>query len=241
MTVDGLGNLDAGANGSLINNVSPDFLQEVKIQTSNFSAGYGRSTGAAFGIMTKTGTNGFHGAAFEYFRTTLMDARNFFSPNVTELRYNDPGWDLGGPVQKNKMFFFVGEEWKRVRQQAAPTRVTLPTTAELQGNFAGSGHTIDEPGTKTPFPDNIDPGVDDHARWQGHSQHLQRHDHRRRRSSATLPYRTTPPSKAPARSTSARTSAVSIITSATSTPCSRAGSTTITLFTCPTARADRFP
>src|SRR5262249_32116172 len=59
LTVDGVGNLDGGSNGSLINNVSPDFLQEVKIQSSNFSSEYGRSTGAAFNIMTKNGTNNY--------------------------------------------------------------------------------------------------------------------------------------------------------------------------------------
>ena len=113
LTVDGLGNLDNGSNGSLINNVSPDFLQEVKIQTSGFSAQYGRSAGVSFNIMTKNGTNQIHGGAFEYFRNDALDARNFFSPNVTELRYNDWGYSLGGPIKKNKIFFFVGEEWRR--------------------------------------------------------------------------------------------------------------------------------
>jgi hypothetical protein len=157
MTVDGVGNLDAGANGSLINNVSPDFMQEVKVQTSNFSAQYGRSTGAAFNIVTKNGTDRFHGGAFEYFRNDALDARNFFAPNQTELRYNDFGWNLGGPIKKGRLFFFAGGEWKRLRQQAAPTRTTLPSLAELQGNFAGTGHTIYLPGTKTPFPGNAIP------------------------------------------------------------------------------------
>jgi hypothetical protein len=82
MTVDGLGNLDAGANGSLINNISPDFMQEVKIQTSNFSAQYGRSAGVAFNLMTKNGTNNYHGALFEYFRNDAMDAATS-SPRIT--------------------------------------------------------------------------------------------------------------------------------------------------------------
>ncbi|HWC98172.1 MAG TPA: carboxypeptidase regulatory-like domain-containing protein [Candidatus Sulfopaludibacter sp.] len=157
MTVDGLGNLDNGSNGSLINNVSPDFTQEVKIQTSNFSAEYGRSSGVAFNIITRNGTNQFHGAAFEYFRNDALDARNIFATSNTQLRYNDFGYDVGGPIKKNKLFFFVGEEWKRLRQQAAPVRVSLPTTLELQGNFVGSGKTINQPGTKTPYPGNIIP------------------------------------------------------------------------------------
>jgi hypothetical protein len=159
MTVDGLINLDGGANGSLINNISPDFTEQVKIQTSNFSSQYGRSSGVAFNLVTKSGTNDFHGALFEYFRNDALDARNTFSPSKTELRFNDFGYDLGGPVLKNKLFFFVGEEWKRLRQQAAPIRTSLPTTDELAGNFVGSGKTIDQPGTKTPYPGNIIPAT----------------------------------------------------------------------------------
>jgi hypothetical protein len=155
MTVDGLGNLDGGANGSLINNISPDFMQEVKIQTSNFSAEYGRSAGASFNLMTKNGTNNYHGALFEHFRNDALDARNFFAATSTELRFNDFGWDLGGPIKKNKLFFFVGEEWKRLRQQSAPSRTTLPTTDQMAGNFGT--RTIYYPGTKTPFPDNVIP------------------------------------------------------------------------------------
>jgi hypothetical protein len=157
ITVDGVGNLDNGSNGSLINNISPDFMQEVKIQTSNFSAEYGRSTGAAFNLATKNGTNAFHGALFEYFRNDALDARNFFSPEKTQLRFNDFGYNLGGPIVKNKLFFFVGEEWKRLRQQAAPSRQTLPSLAELQGNFAGTGQTINMPGTTAPYPNNVIP------------------------------------------------------------------------------------
>ena len=155
LTVDGVGNLDNGSNGSLINNVSPDFLQEVKIQTSNFSAEYGRSAGAAFNIGTKYGTNQFHGGAFEYLRNDALDARNFFSPNLTELRYNDWGYDVGGAIKKNKLFFFIGEDWKKIRQQSAPSRTTLPTTDQMGGNFGTK--VIYYPGTKTPFPSNIIP------------------------------------------------------------------------------------
>ncbi len=157
MTVDGLVNLDGGANGSLINNISPDFTQQVKIQTSNFSSQYGRTSGAAFNLVTKNGTNNLHGGAFEYFRNDALDARNTFSPSKTELRFNDFGYYLGGPVVKNKLFFFIGQEWKRLRQQAAPIRTTLPTTDQLAGNFANSGKIINQPGTKTPFPNGIIP------------------------------------------------------------------------------------
>lgn len=138
LTVDGAFNLVAGSNGSLMNNVGPDFIQEVKIQTSNFSAEYGRMAGVAFNVVTKNGTNDYHGSAFEYFRNDKLDARNFFAPTKNPLRFNDFGYSVGGPIKKDKLFFFVGEEWKRLRQVATPTRQTVPTTAQLSGNFAGT-------------------------------------------------------------------------------------------------------
>jgi hypothetical protein len=153
LTVDGAFNLVAGSNGSLMNNVSAEFIQEVKVQTSNFSAEYGRMSGPAFNIVTKNGTNEFHGAAFEFFRNNALDARNFFAAQKTKLRFNDFGYDLGGPILKDKLFFFVGEEWKRLRQQASPTRFTVPSNALLNGNFAGQSQLF-YPGTKTPIPGN---------------------------------------------------------------------------------------
>jgi hypothetical protein len=156
LTVDGAFNLVAGSNGSLMNNVSPDFVQEVKVQTSNFSAEYGRTSGPAFNVVTKNGTNQFHGAAFEYLRNDALDARNYFAPQKTPLRFNDFGYDLGGPILKDKLFFFVGEEWKRLRQTATPKRVTVPSLAELSGNFAGQ-KPIFLPGTKTAFANNVIP------------------------------------------------------------------------------------
>jgi hypothetical protein len=106
LTIDGVGNLDNGSNGSLIDNVSPDFLQEVKIQTSNFSAEYGRAAGAAFNIGTKFGTNSIHGGVFEYLRNDALDARNFFSPNLTELRYRFPA---------GRAFYCQPSSWKMWR------------------------------------------------------------------------------------------------------------------------------
>ena len=101
LTVDGAYNQVAGSNSSLMNNVSAEFIQEVKLQTSNFDAEYGRMSGPAFNVVTKNGTNVFHGSAFEYFRNDTLDARNFFAAKKTELRFiNDFGYALGGPLQK---------------------------------------------------------------------------------------------------------------------------------------------
>ncbi len=159
LTVDGGFDLDSGSNGSQINNVGVDFIQEVGIKTSNFSAEYGRNSGGAIDVVTRRGGNRFHGALFEFLRNDKLDAGNFFSPKGPDgqkqkqkLRFNDFGWDLGGPIIKNKLFFFVGEEWKRIRQNAAPARRTLPTTAELSGDFSGSGGALFLPGTNSPIP-----------------------------------------------------------------------------------------
>jgi Carboxypeptidase regulatory-like domain/TonB-dependent Receptor Plug Domain/TonB dependent receptor len=153
LTVDGAYNSVAGSNSSLVNNVSPDFIQEVKLQTSNFSAEYGRFSGPAFNIITKSGNNQFHGGAFEFFRNNDLDARNFFAAQKTALRFNNFGYDVGGPIKKDKLFFFAGQEWKRLRQQQNPTRVTVPTTALLAGDFTGQAQLF-FPGTKTPIPNN---------------------------------------------------------------------------------------
>jgi Carboxypeptidase regulatory-like domain len=156
LTVDGAYNQVAGSNSSLMNNVSPDFIQEVKIATSNFSAEYGRTSGPAFNIVTKSGTNSFHGGAFYFMRNNYLDARNYFAATKTQLIYNDFGYSIGGPVFRDKLFFFGGEEWRRLRQQAAPTRFTVPDSAELAGNFGST--TLYMPGTfgttKTPIPGN---------------------------------------------------------------------------------------
>jgi len=159
LTVDGAFNMVSGSNNSLVNNVGADFIQEVKIETSNFSAEYGRNSGPAFNIVTKSGTNQFHGSAFEYVRNNLFDARPFFSASKTHLVFNDFGYSIGGPIIKDRLFFFAGEEWKRLRQDQSPTQRTTPSSAELAGNFAGltvSGKPVQlfYPGTKNPIPNN---------------------------------------------------------------------------------------
>ncbi len=159
LTVDGAYNQVAGSNGSLMNNVGPDFIGEVKINTSNASAEYGRTSGPAFNIVTKSGTNAFHGGAFEFLRNNSLDATNYIARQKTQLIYNDFGFFVGGPIIRDKLFFFVGEEWKRLRQQAIAQQFTVPTTAMLNGDFSAllSGPNPIQlyfPGTSTPIPNN---------------------------------------------------------------------------------------
>ncbi len=152
LTVDGAFNQASGSNGSLINNVGPDFIQEVKIATSNFSAEYGRTSGPAFNIVTKNGTNQIHGSAFEFLRNNYFDARPFYSAAKTHLRFNDFGFGVGGPIIRDRLFFYVGQEYKRLRQQNAATLFTVPTSAMLNGDFSAVTTPIYFPGTTTPIP-----------------------------------------------------------------------------------------
>ncbi|HEV7645872.1 MAG TPA: TonB-dependent receptor [Pyrinomonadaceae bacterium] len=149
LSVDGGNNLNAGSNASQINNVGVDFIQEVKLQTSNYSAEYGRNSGAQINVITKRGTNSYHGSAFEFVRNDELDARGFFPAVRPTLRYNNYGYSVGGPVTflnfgeggpivksgKDKLFFFFGQEWKTIHRLAAVGLRNMPTTGELGGNF----------------------------------------------------------------------------------------------------------
>jgi hypothetical protein len=136
LTVDGGFNLLKANNSVPGNNVGVDFIQEVKIQTSNFSAEHGRQSGAAINVTTRSGGNRMHGSLFEFLRNDRLDARNFFATGVRKLRFNNFGYSVGGPVIKNKFFFFAGQEWKYIRRTLDPARRTLPTRADLRGDFS---------------------------------------------------------------------------------------------------------
>ena len=136
VTVDGGFNLQSGSNASQINNIGIDYIQEVKIQTSNFSAEYGRNSGAQVSLATRSGGNDFHGSAFEFIRNDKLDARSFFAPVRPTLRFNDFGYSFGGPIFKDKLFFFGGQEWKYIRRLSTAQRRTVPSLAELNGDFS---------------------------------------------------------------------------------------------------------
>ena len=161
LTVDGGFNMDSGSNNSQISNVGVDFIEEVAIKTANFSAEYGRNSGAAVNVVTRSGANEFHGSAFEYHRNEGLDANNYFNNarNVPrpDLKYNDFGGALGGPVIKDKLFFFAGVEWKQIDRFTSPSLQTLPTSAMRAGDFSGISTKIVDPLTKQPFPGNIIP------------------------------------------------------------------------------------
>ncbi len=153
LSIDGGSNMDSGSNGSQVNNVGIDFIREVNIKSSNFSAEFGRNSGSSINVVTKGGGDQFHGGAFDFFRNEILDAKNYFAPIKGPLRYNDFGWNLGGPIRRGKLFFFGGQEYKRIRKLTDPVRRTIPTNAELAGDFSKRSGNLYYPGTTTPVPD----------------------------------------------------------------------------------------
>ena len=131
----GAGQLPAtDAFGGMSNLVSLDALQEFRIQTSTFAPEYGRTPGGQVSVVTKSGTNDFHGTAFEYFRNNVLDANNWFVNHAglkqPELRQNDFGGVLGGPILKDRLFFFASYEGLRVRQPLV-ANTYVPTLASI--------------------------------------------------------------------------------------------------------------
>jgi hypothetical protein len=163
LMVDGGFNLDSGSNASQINNVGLDFIDQVNVKTSNFSAEYGRNSGAAINVVTKSGTNRYAGSVFDTIRSDKFDAANYFSPKDAngkrikgKLDFKDAGFAFGGPIQKNRLFFFGGTEYKNLSRVDGPFRRTMPTQAELSGDFSARA-VINDPLTGQPFPGNVIP------------------------------------------------------------------------------------
>jgi hypothetical protein len=133
---------------------NPDAVQEFRLITSNFNAEFGRSPGAVFNVVMKSGTNRFHGSAWEFLRNNKLNARPFFQPSVPELRQNQYGFSVGGPVIRNKTFFFGSFQGLKIRNVAFINGATTPTAAERAGNFsaAPAAQRPNDPLTNAPFP-----------------------------------------------------------------------------------------
>ena len=136
-------------------------IAEVKIDTSNFSAEFGNG-GAVLNQITKSGTSKFHGAAYEYIQNTVFNAKTFFAPVVPALHFNNWGGSIGGPVLKNKLFFYFNYDRLHDTSTAYPYR-TYPTAQMRAGDFSNAGFPqIYDPqtavnGVRKPFANNIIP------------------------------------------------------------------------------------
>ncbi len=134
----------------------PDSIAEFKIEQGYFSPQFGLP--GVVNVVIKSGGNSFHGSAYEFLRNDVLDAKNFFDINKPPYRQNQFGGGLGGPILRNKLFFFGSYDGLRIRQGFTQSYL-VPTQAELQGNFAGEAPIIN-PSTGLPYPGNQIPTSD---------------------------------------------------------------------------------
>ena len=158
-------NLDGGNNEDLMSNVNlpfpfPDALQEFSVQTNSFDAQYGNNAGAVVNVVTKSGTNQFHGDMFEFVRNRVFNARNYFAPTVDPLKRNQFGVTVGGPIHKNTSFIFFGWQRTIIRSLNNASNAIVPTADNLNGNFSltNPGVTINNPWTHTPYASDTNVG-----------------------------------------------------------------------------------
>jgi hypothetical protein len=137
--VDGVNNNDVGSNRTILVYPSIDAIQEFKILRNSYGPEYGQAMGAIVNLVTRSGTNKFHGGAYYFGRNDALNATDYFNGlNSTPkdvLRRNDWGYNIGGPVIKDKLFFFWSEEWNRELRGAARS-ANVPTVAEKNGDFS---------------------------------------------------------------------------------------------------------
>ena len=124
--------------GNLIPN--PDALEEFRLLTSNFDAEFGRSPGGVVNLITRSGTNQYHGLVYDYLRNDVLNAKNYFINGVTPLKQNQFGATFGGPILRNKAFFFLSYEGLRIRTPhiVSSSSLTTPTPAEARGDFSAA-------------------------------------------------------------------------------------------------------
>lgn len=155
-------NLDGGDNQDILTNINqpfpfPDALQEFSVQTSNYSARYGGNAGGVVNVVTKSGTNRFHGDAFEFIRNAAFDARNYFATTVDQLKRNQFGGTLGGPIERDRTFFFGGYQGT-IEHDTSTKAAAVPTLANqgLGTAYPGAGDfsALLDPNS----PENPNPG-----------------------------------------------------------------------------------
>jgi len=145
--LDGMDNNDQAINQYAVA-ISTEAIQEFKVQASTYSAEFGRSPGAQINVATKAGANQIHGVLYEYLRNDQLDAKNFFDRpgRIPEYRRNQYGASIGGPIKKNKTFYFGNYEGTRIRQGITKV-ATEPTDAMKTGDFSALSAIIYDPAT----------------------------------------------------------------------------------------------
>ena len=155
--------LDGGSTQNILLGVASlnydppiEALEEMNVEVSNYKAEMGRSGGGFIQMTTKSGTNSFHGAFYDFLRNDALDSRQFFARDKQTLRRNQYGWALGGPVAKDRTFFFGSQEFTKQRT-ANPRIENIPDPAETRGDFSGLGTQVRNPVTGDPVPNNTIP------------------------------------------------------------------------------------
>src|SRR5581483_6870863 len=115
---------------------SPDSVEEFRILTNTFDAEYGRNSGAVVNVVTKSGTNQFHGNVYEFLRNKVLNARGYFDTSKPDFIMNQFGGTIGGPIKKDRTFFFASYEGRRLRQGKSGDTVAVPTSLERTGDFS---------------------------------------------------------------------------------------------------------
>ncbi|PYX36171.1 MAG: hypothetical protein DMG75_11470, partial [Acidobacteria bacterium] len=139
--VDGANNVDIGSNRTILIYPSLDSIQEFKIERNSYGAQFGGAGGGVISLVTKSGTNDFHGSAYYFGRNDVLDAKdpvlNAFNPTSKKntIRRNDFGFSIGGPIKKDKIFFFVSEEWNRLIAEKVQS-AHVPTPLQRTGDFS---------------------------------------------------------------------------------------------------------
>jgi hypothetical protein len=151
--------LDGGSNIDHYTNVNnpfpnPDALQEFSVQTNNYSAEFGRASGAVVNIVTKSGTNEFHGDVFEFLRNGALNARNFFAARHDALKRNQFGGSAGGPIVRDKLFVFGTYQGTQLRNIQGGLTATVLTPAQRNGDFSSVNRQLVDPVTRQQFPGN---------------------------------------------------------------------------------------
>ncbi|HEY6308553.1 MAG TPA: carboxypeptidase regulatory-like domain-containing protein [Candidatus Angelobacter sp.] len=154
--------LDGGVNITGLRNTgnilpNPDAIQEFRVQTNNYNAEYGRFASGVVNVLTKSGTNAYHGSAFEFLRNTAFNANTWgnTTSGTPPLHRNQFGATFGGPIVKNKTFFFVSYSGLRQNTSTFLNGAIVPTTLERNGNFSQSAVKPVNPATHTAYAGNV--------------------------------------------------------------------------------------
>jgi len=115
---------------------TPDSIQEFRVITNTFDAEYGRNSGAVVNVITKSGTNNLHGNVYEFFRNKVLNSRGYFDTEKPDSKQNQFGGTLGGPLKKDRTFFFTSYEGRRVRRGIPSDSVAVPTAEQRAGDFS---------------------------------------------------------------------------------------------------------